>query len=432
MRFLTRTLWFATLTASMLVAACKPVDLQSAQLQQADSNAGVATFGTPASFLPLQLMSQGNMVLLAPKVQVIGFGQSERAADVQRYMASWANSTAWSEATAEYGIGAMSIAPLTLSAFTWPSVVYDTDIFTDGSMPSDVESFLAGLFDTNGSIPADTHTLAIVVMPQNVKVAITGSSASSACDQGIYSWHTAMLLPLSKQILPYVVVPACAAKNNLNDADSVAVAVSHSVINAVTNPANFGLGRVADAQAAWRLLSGSTEAASLCVSSLYGSPQLVTRPAGVTQAVHRSWSNARSLAGQSPCVPALDDEVYYSISPTNLRTVAATLDGGAIVAAVPGITLAPGARTSVNLALFSSAADGQDFNISATEVNGAAAGGDLTLTLNTNQGRSGQTATLSVVMSNQATASQYVVRLTANKDTQYYSQYFLVRKASAL
>lgn len=394
-----------------------------------------ATFVNPNAVAPagVTLSALGGAIVAKPRVQLIAFNHDTEAASLQNFLVAWAHSRAWAEMTAEYGIGALDVAPLLDQAWMWASDVSGGVRTADSN--TDIEAALiANLDGSSGQAapwgPADANTVYVLQMPAGIDVSPT-PGAVPACDAKLMGWHGAVNLPKAQMTVPYVVIPACKPGQNptMSSIDSKTFALSHVLVGAVTDPTGQGFAAIDSAHAAWQLVSETPEAGGLCNQAMFANPNLSLHRADVPQALARTWSNAAAALGRVPCVPAMAGEVFLAAAPQLQDAVGVGLsqDLSFASATTVGLALAPGAAQAVPLALTSAPNNAGAFNVAVQEMGTQ----DLTLSLSGNSGRHGQTLNLTVALAAKPSAVQQVVRVTASQGDNAFSQYFVVRAASA-
>lgn len=421
------------LVATLYMAACNGVTLgpnagtaASTSPSQLTTDDGAAEGTAGLTGVPRVLLARGaGSVVAAPEIQIVAASGSSKAARLSTYLSAWGQSAAFSEQVAEYGVGPLSVLPIAATTYAWPSQSFDVDPFTGGVAVSNVELAIFEAYESTTIAPAGPNTVLVVVVPDGIDVALSSNAAVSACRQGALSWHSAIrLADANGAVVPYVVVPACAAVGGLSEDDTAAMALSHALINALTNPLQMGYRGVDGNATAWPLVTGTLEAASLCSLAMYGSADVLARPDGVDGVVHRSWSNVRSQAGLSPCVPSVATDAFTAAVPQGTASLQATVPDTAEMIAAPGIALSAGRSVTVPLALRADSVDGNVIDVTVTSLSGT----DLRVSLPNNSGMPGDSLSLNVAMDADAADTQYVVRLTSRRDGSAYSQYLLVKR----
>jgi hypothetical protein len=364
-------------------------------------------------------------VLASPRVQLVAFANDPQAASLQNFLLAWAGSTAWSEATGEYGVGPLEVLPMVAGGISWASSV--SNGVRTGNPNTDIEAALIASLD--GPQPRwgapDPNTVYVMSMPQGVAVA-PSAGAAAACDANLMAWHGALTLPQSKATVAYVVVPSCGASSGLSVLDSKTYALSHALVDTVTDPAGAGFAALDSAHAAWQLVAESPEAGALCTQAMYANPNVLVHRVDVPQALARTWSNAAAASGHVPCVPAINDEIYLTATADVADTIDVALgpDPDTVSGSTVGLRLAAGTSDTIDVLLTSVPATLGAFDVTATEVGSA----DLALTLKSTRGQHGDALALTVAVRAAPKSRQQVVRLTSRLGEAAFSQYFLVRQ----
>ena len=103
-------------------------------------------------------------------------------------------------------------------------------------------------------------------------------------------------------------LPRCATFNGLSGMDALGAAVSHELVEGVTDPLvnlHTAFALPDDDHFAWEIESGG-EAGDMCAFV----PGANTKVPGFPYLVQRGWSNAEARAGHDPCVPHVASEPY--------------------------------------------------------------------------------------------------------------------------
>jgi hypothetical protein len=322
----------------------------------------------------------------------------------------------WSATTSEYGVGALTAGAPVHATFNWPNPVVD-----GGSNASDIDAYIES--QLSGAAPAwgapDPSTIYVLFLPSGVDVRMP--NGSNACASNVLAWHTAMLLS-SGVTVPYVVSLGCSGVPNLSPTDSRTFSVSGQVVEAATDPLLNGLSSADASHIVWQIAGGAAEVATACLLQQAGSPSLLARPAGMTQAVQRTWSNAAAMAGHTPCVPAAPDAIFFDAVPSVSDSIPVTLTGSVATAtSTPGVHVAAGAQASVELDLFSDGNTG-DWQVAATEVGSTA----LKLSLDKSSGKNGDKLHLSVQVTAASPSNFEIVRIASTLNGVTNNQYLLV------
>lgn len=265
----------------------------------------------------------------------------------------------------------------------------------------------------------------MVVLPPGV-VASPLRARPDACAAHLAAWHSATELADGAAV-PYVVLPDCSGGDARATRDRRTAALSHAVVQAVTNPTFAAVAGTDGPHAVAEVLAEGAEVGALCTQALHGSADWAVRPERLGYAVARVWSNAAARAGDNPCVPAPEATSFVRADVALPHRLQARLAGGARTVASVGVRLAPGQTVTLPVQLAAPAGDAQSFEVQVEQV----AGHDLILDLSSARGQGGQTLQLQVTMADEPAHDQQVVRVRAVRGTSAFSHYFLVARKEA-
>ena len=379
-----RKLW----TIGLLLGACGD-NLRVAEAPDAaPPDAGFAE--APHGSAP-QLVNLGGSVLAAPKIVPIFFANDATVqAQVEDFLTQLSTSAFWTTTTSEYGVGNIIVEPTIVTTDSTPGT--DTELTT----------WLAGNFDgMHAGWPAtpDPDAIYSVFLPTGV---VLHTNFGDSCDA--FGGYHDEAMGLQGQSIVYALLPRCGSGTSA--IDSLTVATSHEWIEASTDP------RV-ETTPAWgdsdpdhyvMSLTPGAEAGDYCEYLPSAAQRLVGN-----YAVQRTWSNAASLAGTDPCVPAPTTPYLGAAA---MFTSEMSIDGDNGPVMTKGVEVALHASATVDVALYSDTATA-DFTVKAIDVaqafNGTPA--ELTFTWDTTTGGNGDVLHLTVTraVSGQLPGSEFLI-----------------------
>jgi len=231
------------------------------------------------------LVSLGGPVLTAPKIQPIFFANdATMQASIEAFSTQLAASSYWTATTAEYGVGPIAQVLPTI-------VTTDAPPTTDSGLTTWLAAQLDGTHTAAGwPATVDEQTIYSVFTPQGVVV--TGNGGSSCSSYGAY--HDELMGAHGESIV-FAFMPRCA------DLDDLTVGFSHELIEAATDPYVTSAPAFGDADVDNYVMAitPGAETGDYC-EYLDSSAQRIVG----SFLVQRTWSNAASVAGKDPCVPA--------------------------------------------------------------------------------------------------------------------------------
>ncbi len=293
--------------------------------------AGEGGAAPPAPPAMPEVVSLGGPVIASPKVVPIFFAGDPLQPQLEQFLAQLATSSYWSATTAEYGVGALTIAPAIVVPDPAPDTVTDDEI----------KSWLAAQADGSheGWPKADPDTVFTVVYPATTSIDVHGKKSCQAFDAYHLEGTDAEGEPLIYAVLSRCVSGAAAL-------DEVTGAMSHELVEAATDPRYVTAPAFAQTDAdhfIWTITTAG-EVSDLCAFD----PQSYAPLVGDFVA-QRSWSNAAAAAGEDPCVPAID-EPFFDAAPVLLEDV--TLHAGSSVIATKGVVVPVGESRTIDVVLF--------------------------------------------------------------------------------
>jgi len=348
-----------------------------------DAGAAPDAMGTPDAAwqagdhpAPPQIMSAGGPVTTAPKIVPIFFqGPTDDPFEpqVEEFLKELASGdySFWAEATAEYGVGALTIEPTVVSTDTAPG--------GDSAM----QAYLATMTDgTHAGWPqADANTIFAVYLPQGL---VFTDPQGQCTSWGGYHDETTNT---NGDPRVYAILPRCGG----DILDNLTVVTSHELVEAATDPLPFSNPAFVDADDAhfiWGMTPGG-ELGDMCEYVQEASARIV----GLYM-VQRSWSNASAAAGHDPCVP-VSDHAYLGAAPVLDEDLTLTMRNGSVM--TKGVTVPLGTSKDVAVQLWS---DGpaSDWTVTAYDVASWLRGrpAELTFAWDKTSGHNGDTLTLTI------------------------------------
>jgi hypothetical protein len=384
---------------------------------------GPFTMASHPSMMQLQAASQST-VPATSKLRVVTFNDDNSAAQLETFASSMPASIYWTAIGPQYGITTLDVLSPMRETYSWPSPTEAGSLIS--GQDSDVENYLISQLD--GSSPPwgtpDPSTVNVLFLPASITVSPDGGTTPDACKANILAWHTAVRLPKSQVVIPYVVVPDCGQLNNLDVVDSRTFPGSAEIVAALTNPTLQGWSATDNNHAAWDLEFNGVDAATACVSQQYGSINLAIEPVDLPFMVQRLWSNQAAANNQPPCLPAEPNEVFFNTTPVVSNSVAVSV---ALNDALPktittqGVSVGAGKSVSIPLDMWSEAAV-NNWTVAMLEVGSA----DLAMTLDRNTGNNGTVLHLTITMSNSPVYAQHLVRITSTLGNLTNNDYLVV------
>jgi hypothetical protein len=262
---------------------------------------GGGTGGAPfqtAMHEPFPLANpHGGTVLKAVELVTITWQGHEFAQQIQTFGDFVVSSNWYTTAGEEYGVGpGTHLAKLVLPDPV-PATLTDAGIVTlidqhilDKTLP-----------------PPDENTLYLVYPPPDT-VTDGGDGLGILCQD--YTGYHYDVMGMSGHIV-YGVVGDC-----MIGLDDVTGTAAHEIFESATDPADDGYYIDGPANLPWNYIDDGTELGDLCEYFDY------IHQGGY--ALQRMWSNKAAAAGQNPCPPAPDGEVYINVSaaPAPMQQVA--------------------------------------------------------------------------------------------------------------
>jgi hypothetical protein len=315
-------------------------------------------------------MNAGGAVLAAPKVVPVFFANDPDRATIEDFLGQLAPSSYWTAVSAEYGVGALTIAPSVVATETPPT--------TDSAVQTLISAHVGG----TGGWPASTpNTIYVVFLPQGVVLSMGGGT--SCQDFGGYhdETHGGAI---------YALIPRCASMTFPGLA-STTIATSHELLEASTDPhpqSNAAYAAIDDDDAIWQLVPGA-ELGDMCEFA-----HAVYQPLVGSYFVQRMWSAVSAAAGHDPCVPVLSTP--YVEAATNLSDIAVPVGNGQNLT-TRGVKIPVGMSATVEVDLYSDA-PAPDWTVVAVDVASKyeKAPAELQLSLDKSTGHNGDKLQLTI------------------------------------
>jgi len=336
----------------------------------------------PHPALP-RVVTLGGPVLTAPKVLPIVYGGDTGQTDVMAFLQELAGSPVWGQATAEYGVGPLTLLPAVTMTGTAPKSISDTAL----------QSALASA--TSGAAPAwgaaDLETIYLFLLPQGT---IEQDSGGACCtDFDGYHWEARV----GSTSVAYAVSCACPGFDGpgVTPLQERTVDISHELFEAATDPLPStapAYTQEDDADYVWTLVTDG-EVADMC--EFNDDANVV--PAGSSYMIQRSWSNAAAARGDDPCVPSVTTTPYLNTFPALSSITASEIAAGFMT---QGLSIPIGQKRTIALTLSSAAPTDNTWTIQVydydLDVLGASSPG-LSLSLDKTSGRNGDVVHLTLV-----------------------------------
>ena len=298
----------------------------------------------PAPHPPMpQVQSQMGPVMTAPQLVPISFQGDPLAGPIDTFIAQLvANSSYWSGATAEYGVGPLTSLPPQHVAEAAPGAITDAQI----------QDWLTSKI-LSGAFPRpDGNKVYVIFYPK--ESAITNEAGTSCQEPGFNAYHGDYVLVGNGSAAPvsYVVVGRCPPPvPSATDMDMVSGEASHEIIEVGTDPRPTGrpaYNQIDPDDVAWALIAGP-EVGDLCA----GVPEAFYRPTGFDTLVQRVWSNAAAAASHDPCQP--QGASPYFNSAAVLPDMIQIPDARGLLMQTKGVQIPVGSERDVEIDLYSDA-----------------------------------------------------------------------------
>jgi hypothetical protein len=328
-----------------------------------------------------QVVSYGGPVLTSPKIQPIAYFSDEGLADMNAFLQELEHGRYWTETTAEYGVGPVTVLPtITLNETPPPTI-------SDAALAASLAANTSGPFPAWGL--ADSSTIYLFVLPKNSME----SDSEGACCSGYDGYHsetTSGSVPVA-----YAVSCACPGFDgpSIADIQERTVNASHELVESATEPFPYtdpAWGREDDADIVWTLATVG-EVGDMCEFN----NDAYYVPPGATYMIQRTWSNAAAKRLMNPCAPISSPGPYFNAAPS-LQPMTYPLPGGGSIQ-TRGLSIPMGQTKTVDVTLFSLGPMPGPWRVTAYDY-GYLLGGpaNLELSLDQRSGQNGDTLHLSI------------------------------------
>jgi hypothetical protein len=288
---------------------------------------------------PPQVRNQQGPILAMLRVVPIFFANDAYQSQVEDFLAKLAASPYWGATTAEYGVGAMTVAPSIVVTDSPPQSI---------DLPG-IETFVTKEWDQN------TNDVLAVFYPSSTTIGDPRFGTSCTDFNGFHYQG------ITNTQIVYAVIPRCASAGALTGFDAISASLSHELVEAATDP-------FLDTSAAWAFPDvdhlvwsyvPGAEVADMCDLEPSSFQPIVG-----SYFAQRSWSNASALAGHDPCVPVLA-QPYFAAAP--LLTAKQDITFQSQVMTTNGVEIPVGQTKTIEVQLFSDAPT-SDWNVDAIDV----------------------------------------------------------------
>lgn len=372
---------------------------------------GPVDHGKPSATYPAfkvdgaTLVNNGGDVLKNPVIVTVTWPGDTDAANLEAFGDAIGGTAYWKALVSEYGVGpAVSGAAnhfrMTTAA---PATLSDSDIDT-------LVANAAGAPATSGWPAPTDQTIYILYLHPSTSLQMQGSDA---CQSGIGGYHQST--QVNGKDVAYAVVPRCSFHGSLPFDESTSSG-SHELAEAVTDPHPGGTPGYAGfddnhlAYEFWQQFNSENgDACEFFRDSFY------KEAAPFAYTVQRQWSNAASLAGHNPCVPAAPG-AYFNVTPLTLDNVAVDLSrfGGSANSMTKGIAIKQGETKTFPVGLFSDAPTSGPWSLRASEGNpvllqsqgGAPKTPRLKVSIDKTSGQNGEIAYVTVTVTAASTTTK--------------------------
>jgi hypothetical protein len=251
-----------------------------------------------ASHQEEQITSQGGAVLKSPTLVTLAYASDPNRQSLEQFADYLVHSSWLTQVGAEYGVVQGNHASVVLQGSPPPTI-------TDSQIQHNIAQWVA-----DGTAPSGDQYIYMFLAPPMTTV-LSGGADLCAISGGGYH---AELARSGGSNVTYAVAAGCPNNARVPVLADLQTTMSHELIEAITDPFPFtapGYGLPFGWSDVWAQYGG--EIADLCSFA----PGYLADGYALTQV----WSNASSLAGAAPCVPAADAYYNVSVSPTGMQPV---------------------------------------------------------------------------------------------------------------
>jgi hypothetical protein len=328
-----------------------------------------------------QVVSLGGPVLKTPKVVAITYDSDANQAELDKFMTQLAASTYWPAVTSEYGVGPLTVVPPIHISDPAPANT------TDMAVLATLKANVTGAAPAWGAV--DPSAIYTFIFPEGSIV-----DGGGKCCDGFDAYHDETSIGGTK--IAYAIVCTCPGFDGpgINTLGSVTTALSHELVEAVTDPFpqnDPAFGATDDADISWSMITEG-ELADMCE---FDGDQYLT-PADMKFVVQRSWSNAAAAAGKDPCVPpSIPEDIYFNAVPVVSDPLDADWYFGPVK--TTGVKIPLGQTKTIDVQLFSNAPMSAAFNVAAYDYDEIYGGSpNLKLTFDSPTGKNGDVLKLTI------------------------------------
>jgi len=285
--------------------------------------------------------------MTAPRLVPLSFQGDALADALDAFVAQLvADTSYWSGATAEYGVGPLSTVPPQHVAEAAPASLTDAE----------VQAWLTSKIMA-GAVPRpNENTIYAIFYPQGTAVTLGGGTLCQDSAGGFNGYHGDYVLIGNGFVAPvsYAVIGRCPPPvKSASAMDMVSGEASHEIIEAATDPRPMtrpAYDSIDPDDQGWALIAGS-EVGDLCD----GFPDSFYKPSGIDTLVQKVWSNVAAKASHDPCQPQ-GASPYFNAAVVVTDTISIA-DPQGLVAPVQtkGVAIPVGSERDVELDLYSDA-----------------------------------------------------------------------------
>jgi hypothetical protein len=303
-----------------------------------------------------KVVDYGGPTLATPKVQPIFFSNDDPSyvAKTTDFTTKVGATKYWAATTSEYGVGPLEQLPPVQLMETATGTIDDAGI----------QAWLAGKLNANDPqfAPPDDNTIYAIIYPAGFVITEGGQQSCQAF--GGYHSNLALDAAHNMQDVPYIVLPRCADFGGIKGIDAVTAALSHELIEAVTDPlpmSNPAYATTDNAHVYWVRALGGGEVGDMCAQN----PGAFTKFDEIPYMVQRSWSNQAAAQGHDPCQPPVDGQPYFNAAPVMTDTIAYSVFGQTVN--VKGVKIPVGQSKTIEVDLFSDGPTNGPFSVHADD-----------------------------------------------------------------
>ncbi len=297
---------------------------------------------------PAQVLSLGGPVLTAPRYVPVFWPNDVDETYVRAFLDDYVASDIYTQQTGEYGVGTATVTASCHPTDEQPAALRDEAI--RAWLTNQFEAALAAQSGSGpgGVLPLpDANTVYLLYFPSGTNLA-AGDGLSDVGCQDFLGYHESV--NWRGEDVSYAVFPRCPQYTGLQLEEELTAASNHEMVEAATDPypsAAPAFDQVDPLHDYYYFEVGGSEVADMC-QNLVGSFGI---PAGFPYNVQRTWSNASTLAGHEPCIPAPPGPYFASV-PVLPDMVTYTDEYGSVLTTA-GVHIPVGGVATIDLDLFS-------------------------------------------------------------------------------